>query len=471
MNSTSLNLWSACLLDDHYLGILSYVLWPIRVQNDILVALERGNRDYPFCMERFGISLAEMIQGTQSGGLHSQFHELYTKIDNHIYPRRTIYHMIKDLVKGLSAIHENFHVHRDLRPSNLLVCLDNPDGVRLKICDFGLARPLDKETDRTEFAMSSLAFNCHGTHPFQPPEVVRRRKDMDSKTVYSTRSDTYSTALCIYFLLTNGGHPVLYSGANYCTFSPKGYPSLRQCEEPVEMRNWYDDDEEFIISSIHEKFKSPKLTYGRDPETRAHGYYLEGIRHLPEAFDLVYQMVGKNGCVKDQRLSLAQCKEHCFFWDYSLRLEFLEIIHHIVNRAPPRQDLYDAMHVPEELAIYLPSSNVDQWDWSKIPSEKDQNWQNFLHRTQSAVVGNGGIEYDTRSLFHLLRLIRNVKCHLSDPRMGLKSCLGSLTSDSLARFLFDRFPGLISHLLQVPLLREIRDEALDKFWTKLRMSF
>ena len=87
-----------------------------------------------FCMERFGNSLSDVIQSTQSTSVHSQFNDLYSLINGKLYPRSTISHMIKDLLKGLSHIHEKFHVHRDLRPSNLLVCLDNssPDGVRFK---------------------------------------------------------------------------------------------------------------------------------------------------------------------------------------------------------------------------------------------------------------------------------------------------------------------------------------------------
>ena len=46
------------------------------------------------------------------------------------------------LLRGLKYIHSAKIVHRDLKPRNLLVN-SNCD---LKICDFGLARPLFKNT-------------------------------------------------------------------------------------------------------------------------------------------------------------------------------------------------------------------------------------------------------------------------------------------------------------------------------------
>ena len=49
---------------------------------------------------------------------------------------------------GLAAIHEHGIIHRDIKPGNILLCLDNPD--QLKIVDFGIARRIDSsETKRS----------------------------------------------------------------------------------------------------------------------------------------------------------------------------------------------------------------------------------------------------------------------------------------------------------------------------------
>jgi serine/threonine protein kinase len=431
-----------------------------------------------FCMERFGVSLFEKLQGIQPiPGISlpcSYFNDLYYCVgsDERLYPRPIIFVMIKDLLKGLNYMHTERYVHRDLRPHNLLVSLDNVtphQNVRLKICDFGLARILDKDGDSTECAMSSLTLNCHGTQPFQPPEVVRR--DGDLKDIYSTRSDIYSAALCIYFLLTNGGHPLLYTGSQSCTFSERcGYPRLEN-RDGVRMQKWYSGQENVINGKILGKFDSTLLSYGYDSQSGFDGYYLEGIRHLPEAFDLVYRMIGMNGCVKSQRLPLDQALEHCFFWDYARRIQFLVAVDGILRSPPHHQTLYHQMHQQEDLDIYLPSSNPDGWDWSKIPRSGDTLWEKFLHYAQGKKIQNNGVGYDTTNLFDLIRLVRNVSSHINEGNAILKSCIGTLTIDFLGRFLIDRFPGLILHLLKVPLLRQIPNDTLASILNGGSMGF
>ena len=48
-------------------------------------------------------------------------------------------------MKGLYYLHEQNIIHRDIKPENLLV----GNGGQMKICDFGFARQLKKETQKT----------------------------------------------------------------------------------------------------------------------------------------------------------------------------------------------------------------------------------------------------------------------------------------------------------------------------------
>ena len=52
-----------------------------------------------------------------------------------------IQYFIYQILRGLLFIHSANVIHRDLKPSNILVN-SNCD---IKICDFGLARPVDSE--------------------------------------------------------------------------------------------------------------------------------------------------------------------------------------------------------------------------------------------------------------------------------------------------------------------------------------
>lgn len=55
---------------------------------------------------------------------------------------QTVLSLIQQLLKGLSYCHARNVLHRDLKPQNLLInCNEETQEVKLKLADFGLARP------------------------------------------------------------------------------------------------------------------------------------------------------------------------------------------------------------------------------------------------------------------------------------------------------------------------------------------
>jgi len=78
--------------------------------------------------------------------LHYIIHSKQALTDDHIQ------YFIYQILRGLKAIHSAKVLHRDLKPNNLLVN-KNCD---LKICDFGLARGVDKSADQqlTEYVVT-----------------------------------------------------------------------------------------------------------------------------------------------------------------------------------------------------------------------------------------------------------------------------------------------------------------------------
>ena len=91
---------------------------------------------------------------------------------------------LRDILTGLSAVHEKGFVHRDLKPKNILV---GADGVAA-VSDFGVAKvPWPGYTPlRPEF----------GTPPFVSPEQLLHSAAAD------TRSDVYAAGAIAYFILT-----------------------------------------------------------------------------------------------------------------------------------------------------------------------------------------------------------------------------------------------------------------------------
>jgi tRNA A-37 threonylcarbamoyl transferase component Bud32 len=86
---------------------------------------------------------------------------------------------------AISYAHRNLVIHRDLKPSNILV----EAGGQPKLLDFGIARILDEQTDR------SLTREVLLTPDYASPEQVRG-------AAHTTATDVYSLAAVLYRLLT-----------------------------------------------------------------------------------------------------------------------------------------------------------------------------------------------------------------------------------------------------------------------------
>ncbi|MEM6673235.1 MAG: bifunctional serine/threonine-protein kinase/formylglycine-generating enzyme family protein [Planctomycetota bacterium] len=101
------------------------------------------------------------------------------------YDRR-IAELVARVAEGLEYAHANGVIHRDVKPSNVLV---GPDGAP-RLTDFGLARVVDE-------SLHSLSGEVKGTWAYMSPEQVEgRTKEIDHRT------DVFSLGIVLYELLT-----------------------------------------------------------------------------------------------------------------------------------------------------------------------------------------------------------------------------------------------------------------------------
>jgi len=120
----------------------------------------------------------ELLDGTDLG----------STVENHgPLPSLAAAHAILDAAHGLAAASKAGLIHRDVKPSNLVLLTDG----RVKVTDFGLAKPVDPGAEPALTAMGVVV----GTPDYIAPEQARGEQ-------IDERVDIYALGGTLYFLLT-----------------------------------------------------------------------------------------------------------------------------------------------------------------------------------------------------------------------------------------------------------------------------
>jgi eukaryotic-like serine/threonine-protein kinase len=116
--------------------------------------------------------------------------QLLASLNAPLSPTRAVGLAIQ-LLEALRYAHELGYVHRDVKPSNLLIT-KTPLGEKLWLSDFGLARMYQS----SKLSGLTMLGEIGGTTPFLPPEQITNYRSV------GPASDQYSAAAVLYFLLT-----------------------------------------------------------------------------------------------------------------------------------------------------------------------------------------------------------------------------------------------------------------------------
>jgi serine/threonine protein kinase len=113
--------------------------------------------------------------------------------DNHLTPRERL-ELFVPVCHAIQHAHQKGIIHRDIKPTNIMVCLYDGRPVP-KIIDFGVAKATEQRlTERTLFTSYG---SIVGTFEYMSPE----QSEM-SQLGIDTRSDIYSLGVLLYELLT-----------------------------------------------------------------------------------------------------------------------------------------------------------------------------------------------------------------------------------------------------------------------------
>lgn len=109
------------------------------------------------------------------------------------HPSAQLLKLMRDIVSGLSHLHEIGLIHRDLKPQNVLIMKDK--SFCAKLSDMGISKRLQGD-------MSSLTQNAtgYGSSGWQAPEQLLQGRQ--------TRAiDLFSLGCILFFCITGGKHP------------------------------------------------------------------------------------------------------------------------------------------------------------------------------------------------------------------------------------------------------------------------
>ncbi|XP_034824516.1 serine/threonine-protein kinase stk11 [Maniola hyperantus] len=107
------------------------------------------------------------------------------------FPQRQAHEYFTQLLDGLEYLHGQGVVHKDIKPGNLLLTLDQT----LKITDFGVAEALDM------FSSEDTCYTGQGSPAFQPPEIANGAEQFSGIKV-----DIWSSGVTLYNM-TTGRYP------------------------------------------------------------------------------------------------------------------------------------------------------------------------------------------------------------------------------------------------------------------------
>ncbi len=111
--------------------------------------------------------------------------------------RLTVGERIDLMAQACAAVQHAHHkgvIHRDVKPSNVLVATEEDGTRRVKVIDFGVARAIERAADESMTALGMVV----GTPAYMSPEQL----DSDGGAQVDTRTDVYGLGVVLYELLT-----------------------------------------------------------------------------------------------------------------------------------------------------------------------------------------------------------------------------------------------------------------------------
>ncbi len=109
--------------------------------------------------------------------------------------------ILKQVTQGLEYLHSKAIVHRDIKPTNILVFAMKSDETKFKLADFGLSKVVSRaEEIENESVTNSNPNSPKGTRGWMAPELYNSGR-------YDYKVDIFPLGCVFAYTLTGGQHP------------------------------------------------------------------------------------------------------------------------------------------------------------------------------------------------------------------------------------------------------------------------
>lgn len=119
----------------------------------------------------------------------SEYGDLSMQVENPMFDFNQLTRSLFGAAKGLSDMHQQGYIHRDIKPNNILFF--DANGKKTKLTDFGTAQTFQDAKDKLN--------SCAGTPEYMSPEYLEEET--------TAKSDVWSFGIMIFEMLTKGNVP------------------------------------------------------------------------------------------------------------------------------------------------------------------------------------------------------------------------------------------------------------------------